>query len=123
MNVFLASAAAMCGVTTFLHCYFGGKGVAVPLLRAADIHDVPKYTNYYCWHMVSVVLAVMTLSFLWAAAVPAAVEAAIMAELLAITFMLWGMGLVVWKKQTTRDMPQWILFAAISAAGGAGLLL
>ncbi len=121
MNIYLMSAAAMCGITTFIHCYFGGKTIAAPLLRASDIHDVPKYTNYFCWHLVSAMLAVMTLSFAWAAVSPAAVEAAVVAELLAITFTFWGIGLILWKKQSFKDMPQWVLFGAISLAGAMGL--
>lgn len=121
MNVYLMSAAALCAVTTFIHCYFGGKYIAAPLLRASDIHDVPKYTSYFCWHLVSAMLAVMTLAFVWAAAVPEAIEAAIVAEVLAVTFMVWGIGLILWKGQSFRQMPQWVLFASISLAGGAGL--
>lgn len=122
MNMFLLSAAAMCAVTTFIHCYFGGKTIAVPLLRARDIEDVPRYTNYYCWHIVSVTLAAMSAAYLWAAISPAAVEAAIIAQMLAVSFMVWGIGLVIWKKQSFRQMPQWVLFAAISVVGGAGLM-
>lgn len=122
MNTYLMSAAALCAVTTFIHCYFGGRHIAEPLLRASDIHDVPKYTNYFCWHLVSAMLAVMTLSFVWAAIVPEAKEAAIVAELLAVVFMVWGIGLIIWKRQSFRQMPQWILFGSISLAGGAGLI-
>lgn len=121
MNIYLMSAAALCAVTTFIHCYFGGKYIAEPLLRASDIHDVPKYTNYFCWHLVSAMLAVMTLSFAWAAVIPEAIEAAVMAEALAVTFLVWGVALIVWKRQSFRDMPQWVLFGAVSLAGGVGI--
>lgn len=121
MTVLLLSAAAMCATTTFIHCYFGGRYIAAPLLAARDLADVPKYTQYFCWHLVSAMLAVMTLAFLWAAFDPAARAAAVMAELLAVSYTLWGVGLIVWKRQSFRQMPQWALFGAIALAGGAGL--
>ncbi|WP_262695935.1 hypothetical protein [Kordiimonas aquimaris] len=121
MNIFLMSAAAICTATTFIHCYLGGKTIAAPLLRANDINDVAKYTNYYCWHLVSATLAMMSAAFLWAAVNPSAFEAAIIAEILAIIFLVWNIGLIIWKGQSFTGMPQWILFGVISVTGGIGL--
>ncbi len=56
----------------------------------------------------------MTIAFAWAAISPPAVEVAIMAELLAVAFTLWNLGLIVWKEQSFRHMPQWVLFASVS---------
>lgn len=123
MNVFLLLAAVLCALTTFIHCYFGSKYVVAPLLRAADVHDTAKYTNYYCWHLVTATLVVMSASFLWAALSPAAIEVAIIAQILAITFMIWSISLVLWKKLSFRRMPQWLMFAAIAVMGGIGLIV
>lgn len=121
MNTYLLLAAAMCCVTNFIHCYFGGKYIAAPLLRSRDIHDVAKYTNYFCWHIITLMLAVMALAFVWAAMEPEAIEAAIVAEMLSLSFTAWIVGLVLWKRQSFRSMPQWSLFGAISALGGFGI--
>lgn len=93
-----------------LHIFGGGPSVAGPLLRANDIHDVPKYVNYYCWHLVTIVLFAMTFSWGWYWFDPTAKSVAILSTGLAIAFMVWGFGLVVWKKQKHLQMPQWILF-------------
>lgn len=122
MNTYLLTAAALSGITTFIHFYFGGREIAKPLLAAADIQDVPKYTNYYCWHLVTAMLASMCAAFLWAGITPTAIESAVIAELLAIFSALWSLALGRWKGQSFRRMPQWILFTAIAVAGATGFL-
>ncbi len=97
-----------------LHVFGGGPTVAGPLLAAKDIETVPKLTNYYCWHLVTIVLFAMGASWIWYLIDTAAVEVAILATALSIAFTIWGLGLVLWKKQKSLEMPQWILFAISS---------
>ena len=40
---------------------------------------------------------------------------------LCVAYGVWSVVLFVWKKRTPLELPQWILFAAITAAAGAGL--
>ncbi|WP_417450867.1 hypothetical protein [Kordiimonas sp.] len=123
MNVYFSSAAVVTAVTCFIHCWFGGKYIAEPLLRARDLHTVPKYTNYYCWHMVSIVLAAMSGAYFWASVKPDAVELAVVSFGLSAAFCIWNVVLIVWKKQRFQELPQWSLFAAGAMLGGIGLAL
>lgn len=122
MNAFLLTAGALSGITCCIHFYFGGRNIAKPLLQADDIRDVPKYTNYYCWHLVTAMLASMSAAFVWAGLMPSAIEAAVIAEMLAVFSAVWSLALVRWKKQSVLHMPQWTLFLAITGAGLPGFL-
>ncbi|WP_262689677.1 hypothetical protein [Kordiimonas aestuarii] len=120
MNVYFISAAAVTAVICFIHCWFGGRYVAAPLLQARDLHAVPKFTNYYCWHMVSINLAVMSAAYLWAGLHADAIELAVLAFALSVAFCVWNLALIVWKKQQFHQMPQWSLFAVGAIIGGLG---
>ncbi|MCF6322140.1 MAG: hypothetical protein L3J32_10285 [Rhizobiaceae bacterium] len=104
-----------------IHVFGGGPTVAGPLLAAKDIETVPKLTNYYCWHLVTIVLFVMGLSWVWFLVDEAAIEVAILASGLSIAFTIWGVVLVLWKKQKLIEMPQWILFGFSTAVSIAAL--
>ena len=122
MNGFLLLAAVASLITFGLHVFAAGPKVAAPLLRAKDIKPVAKYTNYYCWHIVSIVLLAMGGAYFWAAKYPDGLELAVLATAMAFSFMIWGLALIVWKRQPTRFMPQWVLFAVITGLGTAGLV-
>ena len=121
MNVYFLSAAAATAVICFIHCWFGGRYIAEPLLKARDLYEVPKYTNYYCWHMVSIMLGVMSAAYLWAGLHAEAIELAVLAFALSVAFCVWSLVLVAWKKQRLRELPQWSLFAVAAVIGGLGL--
>ncbi len=104
-----------------IHVFAGGPSIARPLLAAKDIGTVPKLTNYYCWHLVSIVLFAMGASWVWFLVEPQAIEVAMLATGLSIAFMLWGLVLVAWKRQRSIEMPQWILFALSSGVSIAAL--
>lgn len=122
MNIYFVAAAIAAVVTFALHTWLAGPSVAGPLLRSRDMHDVAKYTNYYCWHLVTITLLVMAGCFAWAAFDPEGVELAWVAFILSVTFMLWSLFLVGWKRQSFRYMPQWALFLVISVFAGFGLM-
>ncbi len=98
-----------------IHVFAGGAAIVRPLLAAKDLRTVPRLTNYYCWHLVSIVLFAMGLCWVWFLVDPAARAAAVMATGLSVAFMVWGLALVLWKRQKHMHMPQWILFAVSTA--------
>ncbi|SDE03475.1 hypothetical protein [Kordiimonas lacus] len=114
MNIWFLLAGSASALTMLIHCILGGREIARPLLDATDIHAVAKYTNYYCWHLVSLTLAAMAGSFFWAAFHPEGIELAVLATFLSTAFCVWNLGLVTWKKQRFSQMPQWALFLAIT---------
>jgi len=111
------ASAAVCGI----HVFLGGPVIARPLLQVRGLHDVARYTNYYCWHMVTMVLAAMAAGYLIAAFRPAAVELAWASTIFAATFAIWSIALVVWKRQKPFDLPQWLLFLIVAGLGLVGL--
>ena len=119
-NYFLCTAAVM-AVICFIHCWFGGKLIAAPLLATRELHRVPKYTHYYCWHLVSVLLGMMALAFLWVGLHPQATELAVFIVIMACIFSLWSFVLVTWKKQRISDFPQGAMFAVAAVIGVIGL--
>ena len=106
--------------TCLLHIFVGGKSTAKPLL-ASELGTVAKYTNYYCWHLVTITLAAMAVAYLSAAFWPNAWELAVAATLLAACFALWSIALNLIMKTHPFALPQWILFIPITIFGILGI--
>ena len=121
MNTLLMIAAVAALAVTALHVFVGGRGIARPLLKSRDIHNVVRLTAYYCWHMVSIILAALALAFAWAALDPAAWRVAAFATGLCICFALLSFVLVTVTGQKHRHMPQWMLFTGLTALALPGL--
>jgi len=120
-TTWLWTAATISLITWALHTFATRRTIVEPLLNA-DINRVSKFTNYYCWHMVTIVLLAMAASFAVAAQIPSAWELAAAATLLATAFAVWSLVLVFWKKQKPFELPQWVLFVPIAVTGLLGLL-
>ena len=58
MNAGFAVASALSLLTWGIHTFVGGPEVARPLLRS-ELRPVPKLTQYYCWHAVTLALFLM----------------------------------------------------------------
>ncbi|MEM8684832.1 MAG: hypothetical protein AAGF72_15470 [Pseudomonadota bacterium] len=121
MNGWLLAAASVSGLTCLVHVFAGGSSAARPLLRS-ELDDEAKYTNYYCWHMVSIVIAAMACGFAYAAINASARDVAIVMTGLALAFTLWSLGLIAWQRQPFLRLPQWVLFAPIGLLGVLGVL-
>lgn len=122
MNAFLLAAALLAAATTLIHLVLGGREIARPLLRAPDFPNVPRYTLYYCWHLVSITLAGMALAFLFAALPGGSRLLGWFGTIGAAMFAL--LCLVINRRFRRRAWhhPQWALFLPIAAIGLAGLL-
>jgi hypothetical protein len=105
--------------TTLVHIFAGGKSVAKPLLKSA-LSAEPKFTNYYCWHMVSIVLLSISIVFYLAARAYVSLDLSQYITVLVFLFSLWSIILTVWKKQKFLVLPQWILFLPIAVCGYMG---
>ncbi len=121
-NIWLLAAGAASGATLLIHIFAGGPTVARPLLSSSDIDEVAKLTNYYCWHLVSITLAAMTVGFTYAAVTSGETALATMWTAIAAAFAFWSVALVIWKRQRALDLPQWTLFAVIAGLGAMGLI-
>jgi hypothetical protein len=120
MEIWLASAAIFSMVTCVIHVIVGGRFVAQPLLQAGELGTVAKYTNYYCWHLVTIAIAAMAAAYAYSAAYGAR-ELAAFASLEALAFAAWNLGLILKNGLSFIRFPQWGLFLLIAGAGAAGL--
>lgn len=120
MNTLFAAAAILSFAVFLVHTFAGGRAIATPLLKARDLHQVPKLTTYYCWHLVTIVLAVISGMFLLATLRPDSLDVAWIATLLTGTFCLFGLVLPIWHRQSYKHMPQGWLFLPIVVLGVAG---
>jgi heme/copper-type cytochrome/quinol oxidase subunit 3 len=120
MNMFLISAAILSVFVCLLHTFAGGRAIAVPLLKATDLHPVPKYVAYYCWHIVTIVLAMISVMFAVAAMRAQSMDLAWVATALTASFCLLGLVVPPMKKQRYKDMPQGWLFLPIFVLGVLG---
>ncbi len=53
----LLATSALMAAAFFVHVFLGGKYVARPLLADRRLPPPAKWLSYYCWHLVSLMLA------------------------------------------------------------------
>lgn len=123
MNSWFLAAAFAAAVTCLVHLLAGGRFVAGPLLRAEGLGQVARYTAYYCWHLVTIVLAGMTLAFLRAGLFAGGREVAAASLLFAACALAWNLALIQRFGLSWFRFPQWMLFGLICLLGGAGMWL
>ena len=122
MNWLILSAGGASGALCLIHVFAGGRHIVGPLLGARDLHDVPKYTQYYCWHLVTIVLAAMSLAFIYSAIGTGAQDVAMVMGVIAAAFAVFGLLIVPIMQQSYRQMPQGWLFVPVALLGIAGAL-
>ncbi|MEP3347497.1 MAG: hypothetical protein ABJN34_08170 [Litoreibacter sp.] len=122
INYFFAICAGVSGLILLLHMFAGSPNIANPMRNCEELHPVVRETNYYCWHLVSISLLQLSISFGWAAIAPSAYLVAVIAVFTAFAFSIWGMVLVVTIRQKFQYMPQGLLFLPLALIGLAGLL-
>ena len=120
MNTFFLVAGIWCAITWGIHTFLGGRAVAEPLLAAGDLRDTPKYTQFYCWHIVTILLAAMAGGLIYAAFAPGAEDLALLVAGLAIALAVWGLILPRAVGQSFGQMPQGWLLLPIGLLGLAG---
>jgi len=119
--VWLWTAAVLCGATFLLHLIPGSKENVPPLL-ASDMKPQPKFTNYYCWHLVTITIFAMTVFFALAAHYPAAWELGLAATLIAGAFTLLSFAVIAKSGLKPWLLPQWLFFAPICVAGAVAFI-
>jgi len=120
VNKWILAASAAAFATFLIHTLLGGWKIARPLLASRDLQRVPRYTCYFCWHMVTILLLAMSMALAWSAANHDR-PVAMLVFLLAVAFCLLSAGMVIVLKVRPWRMPQWSLFALIAILAGTGL--
>ena len=116
MMVFAVPALIAFGIAV-IHTALGGRENARPLMQQQTLPPIVTLTHYYCWHMATISLAVLAGCYAYAAVSPDGRILASVATLVSSAFCVWGLVLVLWKRQRHRDMPQWILFLGPTGSG------
>jgi hypothetical protein len=120
MRVWLFAAAAVSALTLIIHVVAGGRQIARPLLADQALSADVKYTLYLCWHLVTIVLSMMALGYVWAAMMFSREVAALLTAQAAL-FAAWNIGMVARHRFRVGEYPQWTLFLVICCFGCAGL--
>lgn len=120
MNSMFAIASILATAVFLLHTFLGGRTIAKPLLETPGLHPVPKLTSYYCWHIVTITLAVLSGMFAYAAVFEGGKDIGWTATLLTIGYCGLGLAVPVLNKQKFSHMPQGWLFLPIAILGLAG---
>lgn len=120
MNVYFASAGGLATIVCLIHTFLGGRAIAEPLLNAPGLHPVPKLTTYYCWHIVTITLAVIAGMFGYAALYTGGTDLGWVATILTFGYCVLGLAVPVFKNQAFKDMPQGWLFLPIVILGVLG---
>lgn len=121
MNFWFLSAAVLSAGICALHVTLGGREAARPLLAATALDRVAKFTNYYCWHLVTIAIALMAAAFAFASRPGASTDLAIFASVTAVTFALWSIVMIVRYRLSPLQFGQWALFLPVGFLGAVGL--
>ena len=104
-----------------IHTFMGGPEVAKPLLESS-LDNVPKYTNYYCWHIVTGILFLNGCGYGYLAFNSGSKELGMFITILVGFCMLWSLLLnAVFRLRWVR-FPQWILFFAVFVPAVLGMV-
>ena len=122
MNAWLLVASLLALGCWGIHTFVGERTVARPLVAAGDLDAVPKWTQFYCWHLVTITLAVMAFGLGYAAFVPSALDVALLIAALATAFGLFGLVLPRRVGRTYEEMPQGFLLLPIGLLALVGAL-
>ncbi|MFN0045689.1 MAG: hypothetical protein ACKVOS_04410 [Sphingorhabdus sp.] len=115
-------AAAIAATTFYVHVFIGGPRVASPLLADEKLPKASKWLNYYCWHIVSILLAAMAVSFAFVAIGWATPQVAMLLGSLSLLFSLLSILVAVKGEINPLRFPSTTLFALIGITSLVGTL-
>ncbi|MEP0069821.1 hypothetical protein [Pyruvatibacter sp.] len=124
MNTFLAIAAGLSLFNLALHFFMGGRSIARPLLNDQNLTTEVKYVLYYCWHLVTLAIALQAGLFAVAVLYPAMPEVnalVVTGTLFAASFAALGIFMAPALKISYSVLPQGWLFVPVAVCGVVGL--
>jgi hypothetical protein len=122
LNAGLALAAVLAAITFCVHTFVGGPHATQPLLAARDLTPASRWLNYMCWHMVTVVLAVMAAAFAATAAGWLSQDVAALLAAVAASFSILSIAVTLKAGIRPWRFPSSYLLASVAAAGVLGLV-
>ncbi|WP_291078171.1 hypothetical protein [Hyphomonas sp.] len=118
--LFLAAGLSL--VTFLVHLFAGGVHVARPLLASTALPPASKWLNYYCWHLVTLMLGFMALGFFWLGTAPY-MPGIVFLTLLAVSSSMLSLFVGLKAAINPFRFPSTSLFAVIAVSGGAAILM
>jgi len=122
MSIWFILAGISALFTAGVHTFIGQKFIVRPLLEIDGLNRVSRFTNFYCWHIVTIVLFSISGMFFYVAAHPQATGLAWMATFWSAAFVLWSLVMIMWKRLKLKEFPQWALIIPTAIFGVLGLL-
>jgi membrane-bound acyltransferase YfiQ involved in biofilm formation len=122
VNGWFLAAAGLSALICGAHIVMGGREAARPLLAAAELDRVAKFTNYYCWHLVTIAIGALTVAFAYASQTVASTDIAAFATGIAFLFGAWSLGMIAKFRLPPMQFGQWALFFPVSLLGLIGIL-
>ena len=124
MNSWIVIAGSLCLFTTFVHIFAGQVNPIRPFL-ASNLNDEIKATLLTVWHMVTAVLLLTSLLFIYAGLfqVSTLYSTVWAISILYIIFAMifWVVGAYYFKARTFWMLPQWTIILPIGVLGLIGV--
>jgi hypothetical protein len=115
------AAALACSITFAVHTFIGGARVARPLLADRSLPRASKWLSYYCWHIVTVLLAAMALGYAYAAWSGNGRDLVAAQTALSAALSILSAGVAFKADINPLRFPSTTLFAVTACLGAAGL--
>jgi hypothetical protein len=120
-NAGFAAASVLALVTFAVYTFVGEIYVVRPLLAVERLSRASRWLNFYCWHMTTLTLVVMTAMFAYAALEPSARSFGVLFTTMAVAFSLLCIAVAIKGGVWPWRFPPTGLFAAVAAAGIWGI--
>ena len=120
---FFWSAAVMSLVTFSVHTFVGERLVVRPLLACAELSKASKWINFFCWHVVTILLLAFGVAYSYSALNPDRLELAVFVTILAALSSILSATVAIKGGINPFRLPSTSLFGIIAVLGFAGLLI
>ena len=119
----IATAALVGAVTFYVHTFVGGRRVAAPLLADQNLPKESKWLNYYCWHIVTILIAMMAIGLALVAMGRASSDLAWFIGISSLLLSVLSAAVATKGDIAPYRFPSTTLFAAIGGLAIGGLLI
>ncbi len=123
MNIYFVIAAGLSHFAFLLHFFMGGREVARPLLNSNELSKTCQFTNYYCWHLVTISLALIAVVFSLHLYSPLSTDLILAVSTLMLLYGLWSLMMIVVHKLNPLQFGQWTVLVPIGVLGFCGVYL
>lgn len=110
----LAVASLAAFVTFLVHWLVGGVHAARPLLKAKDLTAGSRWLNYFCWHIVTVLLLIMAALLAFGAARRVSADALALVAVIAASISILSIAVTLRARINPLRFPASYLLAIVA---------